>query len=228
MKKLFLSVLCFVLGTVCLLYSVLKQQPEIVIDNVLVQDQINKAEYLGKMNKTFTTEYGEMNISVSDVKVALQNEVLVYFKTDFKTNFIKDNKITNLLNKSTKLSNFINKHQEKIEELTNLNKSYYVVVRATPYLKNSTEIYLTNVEIVDFIPLNKISQEEDELISLLKNKLKESVNHFIIKTVEKYPVYKIKTEDKEGNTNWKMKLTTLFLKDIKVIQDKIIIITVGL
>ena len=168
-----------------------------------------------------------MNISASDVKVALQNEVLVYFKTDFKTNFIKDNKITNLLNKSTKLSNFINKYQEKIEELTNLNKSYYVVVRATPYLKNSTEIYLTNVEIVDFIPLNEISQEEDELISLLKNKLKESVNHFIIKTVEKYPVYKIKTEDKEGNTNWKMKLTTLFLKDIKVIQDKIII-TVGL
>ena len=227
MKKLFLSVLCFVLGTVCLLYSVLKQQPEIVIDNVLVQDQINKAEYLGKMNKTFTTEYGEMNISVSDVKVALQNEVLVYFKTDFKTSFIKDNKITNLLNKSTKLSNFINKHQEKIEELTNLNKSYYVVVRATPYLKNSTEIYLTNVEIVDFIPLNEISQEEDELISLLKNKLKESVNHFIIKTVEKYPVYKIKIEDKEGNTNWKMKLATLFLKDIKVVQDKIII-TVGL
>ena len=227
MKKLFLSVLCFVLGTVCLLYSVLKQQPEIVIDNVLVQDQINKAEYLGKMNKNFTTEYGEMNISVSDVKVALQNEVLVYFKTDFKTSFIKDNKITNLLNKSTKLSNFINKHQEKIEELTNLNKSYYVVVRATPYLKNSTEIYLTNVEIVDFIPLNEISQEEDELISLLKNKLKESVNHFIIKTVEKYPVYKIKIEDKEGNTNWKMKLATLFLKDIKVVQDKIII-TVGL
>lgn len=227
MKKLFLSVLCFVLGTICLLYSVLKQQSEIIIDNVLVQEQINKAEYLGKMNKTFTTEYGEMNISASDVKVALQNEVLVYFKTDFKTNFIKDNKITNLLNKSTKLSNFINKHQEKIEELTNLNKSYYVVVRATPYLKNSTEIYLTNVEIVDFIPLNEISQEEDELISLLKNKLKESVNHFIIKTVEKYPVYKIKTEDKEGNTNWKMKLTTLFLKDIKVVQDKIII-TVGL
>lgn len=227
MKKLFLSILCFVLGTVCLLYSVLKQQPEIVIDNALVQEQIKKAEYLGKMNKTFTTEYGELNISASDVKVALQNEVLVYFKTDFKTSFTKDNKITNLLNKSTKLSNFINKHQEKIEELTNLNKSYYVVVRATPYLKNSTEIYLTNVEIVDFIPLNEISQEEDELISLLKNKLKESVNHFIIKTVEKYPVYKIKTEDKEGNTNWKMKLTTLFLKDIKVIQDKIII-TVGL
>lgn len=227
MKKLFLSVLCFVLGTVCLLYSVLKQQPEIVIDNVLVQDQINKAEYLGKMNKTFTTEYGEMDISASDVKVALQNEVLVYFKTDFKTNFIKDNKITNLLNKSTKLSNFINKHQEKIEELTNLNKSYYVVVRATPYLKNSTEIYLTNVEIVDFIPLNEISQDEDELISLLKNKLKESFNHFIIKTIEKYPVYKIKTEDREGNTNWKMKLTTLFLKDIRVIHDKIII-TVGL
>lgn len=223
MKKLFLSVLCFVLGTVCLLYSVLKQQPEIVIDNVLVQDQINKAEYLGKMNKTFTTEYGEMNISASEVRVALQNEVLVYFKTDFKTNFIKDNKITNFLNKSTKLSNFISKHQEKIEELTNLNKSYYVAVRATPYLKNSTEIYLTNVEIVDFIPLNEISQEEDELISLLKNKLKESVNHFIIKTVEKYPVYKIKTEDKEGNTNWKMKLATLFLKDIKVVQDKIII-----
>ena len=227
MKKLFLSVLCFVLGTVCLLYSVLKQQPEIVIDNVLVQDQINKAEYLGKMNKTFTTEYGEINISASEVRVALQNEVLVYFKTDFKTNFIKDNKITNFLNKSTKLSNFISKHQEKIEELTNLNKSYYIAVRATPYLKNSTEIYLTNVEIVDFIPLNEISQEEDELISLLKNKLKESVNHFIIKTVEKYPVYKIKTEDKEGNTNWKMKLATLFLKDIKVVQDKIII-TVGL
>lgn len=227
MKKLFLSVLCFVLGTVCLLYSVLKQQPEIVIDNVLVQDQINKAEYLGKMNKTFTTEYGEINISASDVKVALQNEVLVYFKTDFKTNFIKDNKITNLLNKSTKLSNFISKHQEKIEELTKLNKSYYIVVRATPYLKNSTEIYLTNVEIVDFIPLNKISQDEDELIFLLKNKLKESFNHFIIKTIEKYPVYKIKTEDKEGNINWKMKLTTLFLKDIRVIHDKIII-TVGL
>lgn len=227
MKKLFLSVLCFVLGTVCLLYSILKQQPEIEINSILVQDQINKAEDLGRMKKNFTSEYGELSISVSDVKVALQNEVLIYFKTNFKTNFIKDNKITNLLSKSKKISNFINKHQEKIEDLTNLDKNYYIVVRATPYLKNSTEIYLTNVEIVDFIPLNEISQEEDELISLLKDKLKGSVNHFIIKTIEKYPVYKIKIEDKEGNTNWKMKLTTLFLKDIRVVHDKIII-TVGL
>lgn len=224
MKKILLSILCFIGGTVCLGYSILAEQPNIEIDQSVIQNQIKKAELNGKTEKNISTKYGSLNVSINEIDLTLQNEVFINFITNVKTE-INNAKVNDLINKSVKLSQFVEKNKEKIDKFTNLDKSYRISAKATPYLKNSNEIYLKEVEVLDIISNGNGAQ--DEVTNLLKHKFKDELNTIIKSKLEQNPIYKIKSENKDGSTNWKMKIATMFLKDIKVIDGKIVV-TIGL
>ena len=150
--------------------------------------------------------------------------MFINFITNVKTE-VNNSKVNDLINKSAKLSQFVEKNKEKFDKFTNLDKSYHIAAKATPYLKNSSEIYLKEVEVLDIV--SNDSGEQDEVTNLLKHKFKNELNKIIQSKLEQNPIYKIKSENKDGSTNWKMKIATMFLKDIKVIEGKIVV-TIGL